>query len=956
MNHKKRILSAFLAFLMVAAMMPRAADATPIGGGALAGKQPDEVNPIWSPAKTRFNTTKLLEDGDKDKVQVQGDTRWANMDETRRMFEYDSGTKTLIVHGYGSTIGPASSITQQDQNPGTIGGGVITGKYRKSWLDGFYPYIYDGQINGPKKPDCSQYKNRANENLYARNDPISDDAIERILIDDLSTKTSGNVGLMEQHVHDSYDMYNDDYTSGLTEIAPYTFANLPNLIAIDFDASQIQKIGAYAFAGCQSLGSGTVDGFELTVNYSDALATGSLDGTETSRHYTNHNYQAEGCKKDCGKTGIAACTLSGSGYPTGYYKEQAGRILLPHNLKEIGEHAFQNCAAITEYMIHKDNQTFIASASLASWPGFGGNPAWTEYTDGVIYSKGQATATAIQDTSYTLLRAAVMSDYQKVPDKYKNFWRGPFGEREPMTLEWYVRSWNANDYSKKVLEVTKDVPGDGHVNWTDVEAAVDKAQAASGHVGNGTEVKTENNDWQANWTNYFDVNKSKYNDKWWSDDFFNSDPASGGAGCYGYDRKVAGTEIGADAKKRFDDYVKADNNHDFNTLFLYPEGKPDGTFTIYPGKDPATWETSPENSVTPVKVIAPFAFSNAKKLGHINMAGCNELTTFGQGTFLNCASLTTVTFPEAGYTTGTGTHVDSSIAPDLRKPNYHLTKLADDMFSQCRLLTTVNNLDRDYGGITRDLGDPEGDGVELNKLTESSENPRDTSGKKYRSTIREFGQNCFHKCLSLTESGFTGGFGLPDTLIVIGQSAFHTCKKLTSLTIHQNVEVIGDYAFSDCYMLSSIRFKPKQPTSGDEAVARDRIIDHRNDTAENKQRQFYISAKYTVGEEQTLQFGNKTFEHCSSLTRLQVGSTWLIQPTTFQHAIYITVIDEIAENGTHYPIQGYKFNNGSNGQGSSGSPDRVSGATGADESYFEDCAYEKGLHNPSGTKWVKKPS
>ena len=85
---------------------------------------------------------------------------------------------------------------------------------------------------------------------------------------------------------------------------------------------------------------------------------------------------------------------------------------------------------------------------------------------------------------------------------------------------------------------------------------------------------------------------------------------------------------------------------------------------------------------------------------------------------------------------------------------------------------------------------------------------------------------------------------------------------------------------------------------------------------------------------------------------MQVGSTWLIQKTTFENAIYITLIDLISAKGNQYSINKYDFNNGNTGQDGR-SPDRVSNCNaGATGEYFADCAYRKGLRN-EGTRWYK---
>lgn len=968
-----------------------------IGQGKLGG---DADN---SAGKSRYNTTQIRpEEGDTDydrlNVPDLGETRLASIESTRRMYEYVSASKTLIIHGYGSVIGSAQSMEQSYLTPGTIGGGALEA-HRKSWLDGYYPYIWDGKVNGPEgtdpgpepavpdkpelpvkpeRPDgaddaamsgydaamnaynaaMDDYRNlvkeydaarnvliqwqkdSAYEDIYTSHEALSVEDIKYIIIDDLTTMIKDDMGLKADRDHSSYGTSEDDYVSGITEIAPYAFANLYALEAIDFDATQIRTIGDYAFAGCENLGKSAIPKETAEVRYEDN-GTGYIgaDG-EGSRKYYNHDYKKEGCALDCEGDCVDDLEL--------YYKEMEGRVSLPHGLVSLGEHVFQNCPNIREYMIHEDNTYFIASAGRDRWQA-AGKSDWDVFTDGVVYSSGTATSDGLKETAYTRLRAAVMSDYRAVPEAYAKFWVGPFGETEPMPLEWYVKSWNVKDHTSK-LGVTAACPYD-HFNWTEVEAAVNKAKAASGNVGKGNRVETADESWKTAWVDYLPTKEDakfenyKYNENWWDNEFFNMPVSAGGAGRYGYDRKNYGGSL-SEAKTMFDRYIAGGSSNDFNTLYLYPEGKP-GAFFIWPGHDPGQWESEKKTATSEVVVIAPFAFSNAEGLTSIDMSACCELTTFGQGAFMNCPSLTTVIFPEAGCTTGSG-----ELNASGRQPNYKLTKLSDDMFSQCVKLSEIYNLDRDYGP-TGGLGNMQYNGDDDHLKPGNA-----------RSTVQEFGQNCFHKCLSLTAESFksgstvdgTGGTGLPDTLLIIGQSCFHTCKNLSSLRIHKNIEVIGDYAFSDCYSLSSLTFEDK--TADDNGYlsgpAMDRIPDTRNGTNENKQRQFYISSGNSEGSPPlAVQFGSKTFEHCTALTSLTVGSIWLIQKSTFEHDIYLLEINMISEKGNPYTVNKYDFNNGNTGQDKQ-SPDRASNGSSpvTDDEYFKDCAYTKRLHD-EGTRWYK---
>ena len=898
------------------------AGAVEIGQGSLGGQTGSP-----SASTTRYNTMDFRQENDdkKNRDELDGALRQSSMEATRRMYEYWSGSKTLVIVGYGRLEGVMEEVGEAYTTPGVIGGNVLK-EHRASWLDGFYPGTWDGMPNGPDGT-----KDWKGDELYASHETLDAGAIEHIIFDDPSTAISEDLGNDFERQHDSYAMSEMDYASGVTSIAPYTFANLYNLKSVDFDNTQITEIGDYAFAGCESLGSESAKTAAVEMHYGSDSDWGAENGD--SRWVQSHDYVSAGYVHEFD----ARCTCQDSPNPDPDYKEAANRILLPHSLVRMGEHVFQNCPQIQEYVIHRDNQYLVASVRQSSFT----TAEWDRFTDGVLYTKGAATGTIVKETAYTRLRAAVIADYQNCPAAYKSFWIGPFGETEPMPLEWYVKSWNAREESAK--RYGSACPAE-HFNWTEIEAAAEKAAAANGHLS--TDGRTVTRDY-SNWTNYLSTNPDhEYTAAWWDDNYFDS-----GTKDFGYDRSkflsdasTGGTNSVAQAKVLFENYVDGGNATGFNTLLLFPEGRT-GSFFVWPGHDPSQYESqgvahgNRDNDMgSPVTTIAPFAFANCQ-LSSVDMTTCDQLTTFGQGTFLNSRSLSTVILPEGG----TESNGSKTPSPAGRKPNYQLTKLADDMFSQCTSLSRIQNLDRDLGR-TMNLGS-----------MEYQDHGIDPGGEAdYLSTIQEFGQNCFHKCLSLTPSTF--GPGLPDSLLIIGQSAFHTCKNLTGLTIHKNVEIIGDYAFSDCYNLSDLSFECKDEPCPNGGGAEDRIPDHRNATSENKNRQFYISGGDSeAGVAKAVQFGNKTFEHCTALSGLQLGSDWLIQPTTFEHDIYLLRIECNTSYGEKN-IYGYDFQNGRTGQDGN-SPDRAGGAvalSGTGSPYFDDCAYRKGLEK-QGTAWVKRP-
>jgi len=217
-----------------------------------------------------------------------------------------------------------------------------------------------------------------------------------------------------------------------------------------------------------------------------------------------------------------------------------------------------------------------------------------------------------------------------------------------------------------------------------------------------------------------------------------------------------------------------------------------------------------------IENISAGAFSDYTNLTSV-MILCREMTSIGEGAFLNCSSLNAIKMnslipPVIFENTFQG--VDRSIQLDVPNASIELYRAAS-YWSEFSFLHTISNgiANGTTGDLTWDLAD--------GTLTISGEGAM----PDYYSSNPDwiiYGESIIE---IIIEEGVTstgayafGGFGnltsvtLPNTLETIGTKSFASCINLESVVIPDGVVSIGGAAFSNCIGLSSITI-PNSVTS-----------------------------------------------------------------------------------------------------------------------------------------------
>ena len=164
-----------------------------------------------------------------------------------------------------------------------------------------------------------------------------------------------------------------------------------------------------------------------------------------------------------------------------------------------------------------------------------------------------------------------------------------------------------------------------------------------------------------------------------------------------------------------------------------------------------------------------------------------SVTSIGNGAFLDCISLTSVTIP--GSVTSIGDHA-FSLCEGLTSVTIPdgVTSIGDYAFWNCSGLTSVTIPD----SVTS-IGDYAFGGC--SSLTEVT----------IPDSVTVIDSGTFIECTDLTS------VDIPDGVTSIGDFAFSRCSGLTSVTIPGSVTSIGSYAFEDCSYLTKITFEGTVP-------------------------------------------------------------------------------------------------------------------------------------------------
>ena len=153
------------------------------------------------------------------------------------------------------------------------------------------------------------------------------------------------------------------------------------------------------------------------------------------------------------------------------------------------------------------------------------------------------------------------------------------------------------------------------------------------------------------------------------------------------------------------------------------------------------------------------------------------VTIIGEGAFMDCESLTSVTIPSSVTTIGEWAFYQCSNLTSVTIPA-GVTTIGERAFEWCR------------------------------KVEVSPENPNfyiDASGALiYRGNRR----------LIYFPPRFSGAYAIPSGVTTIGNGAFSGCKSLTSVTIPPSVTTIGERAFFQCSNLTSVTIPQSVTTIG----------------------------------------------------------------------------------------------------------------------------------------------
>ncbi len=250
-----------------------------------------------------------------------------------------------------------------------------------------------------------------------------------------------------------------------------------------------------------------------------------------------------------------------------------------------------------------------------------------------------------------------------------------------------------------------------------------------------------------------------------------------------------------------------------------------------------------------VAVMGAYAFSDNPGLVNLTLYTASSLVRLEEGTFSNCTSLQTVSFPKSLTTIG-----PRSFEGDVKLANIgfdlaeSLTEIMDSAFKGCvalksfELIETLTTIGPNAFMDDEKLSDIDlfsakslktiGDGAFKNcpslkiikipntvtaigKDAFADDQAITTLDMSSATSLSTIGDSAFRNCalksvtipagvVSIGSSAFVGNpletldTTLSLSLQTIGESAFRGCDKLTTVPLSVAIQTIGDYAFADC--------------------------------------------------------------------------------------------------------------------------------------------------------------
>jgi hypothetical protein len=171
----------------------------------------------------------------------------------------------------------------------------------------------------------------------------------------------------------------------------------------------------------------------------------------------------------------------------------------------------------------------------------------------------------------------------------------------------------------------------------------------------------------------------------------------------------------------------------------------------------------------------------------------NGVTTIGDGAFMACSNLATVTFDGNSQPVSFNEYAFSGCGFTSVTIPSNVTSIEDFTFSGCPNLTEVN-----IGkGVTSIVHHAFNSCPKLTTITVDTENTTYDSRKDCKAIIKTASNTLVLGCKDTT---------IPNTVTSIGDAAFWKCAGLTSIAIPASVTSIGASAFKECPDLTSVTF------------------------------------------------------------------------------------------------------------------------------------------------------
>ena len=172
------------------------------------------------------------------------------------------------------------------------------------------------------------------------------------------------------------------------------------------------------------------------------------------------------------------------------------------------------------------------------------------------------------------------------------------------------------------------------------------------------------------------------------------------------------------------------------------------------------------------------------------------VTSFANGCFSDCKSLTSVSIPSSVTSIGSWCFAYCEELKSITIPS-SVTSLGEVCFFDCKSLTSITI----PSSVTLLGHDCFGYCSSLTSIT-------------IPSSVTSLGDKCFEHCSSLTS------ITIPSSVTSLGESCFLCCSGLTSITIPLSVTSVGDNCFIGCSGLTKITCKnPTPPSLGSEVFS-----------------------------------------------------------------------------------------------------------------------------------------